>query len=168
MIPQRFLSADEVKAQIQRLLADWPELREDDEALALSLESETDAIEFCTRLVRKIGETKAYSEGTANYIAELRARQETLDLRIERLRGILMSVMQTAGMAKLPLPIASLSVSYRQHVVIADRDLIPEYYRREPPWEPNKILIGASLKAGDVVPGCEMSNPEPSLTIRVK
>ena len=167
-ISQRFLSADEVKAQVQRLLADCPELREDDEALVLSLESETDAAEFCTRLVRKIGETKAYSDGTARYISELRGRQEMLDLRIERLREVLLTVMQSAGLKKLPLTIATLSATPHRHVVFTDRDLIPEAYRRQPPWEPKKKEISDALKAGDVVPGCELSNPEPSLTIRMK
>ena len=49
MIPQRFLNADAVKAQIQKLLADCPELHEDDEALVMSLHSETDALRITPR-----------------------------------------------------------------------------------------------------------------------
>jgi len=167
-IHQRFLSADEVKAQIQKLLADCPELREDDEGLVLSLESETEAAELMTRLVKKIGETRAYSDGTAKYISDLRARQETLDLRIERLREVLISIMSAAGMTKLPLPIATLSISHKKHVLIMEPALVPDQYLRHRPAEPSKIDIAAAIKAGMVVPGCEMSNPEPSLTIRVK
>jgi Siphovirus Gp157 len=168
MIPKRFLAADEVKAQIQRLLADCPDLREDDEALVLSLESETDATEFCTRLVRKIKENEAYSNGVAAYIAELRGRQEMFDRRDIGLRAILLKVMEAAGLKKLPLPIATLSATTSQHVNVIELLDIPSEYLRYKPPEPNKTEIKAALKAGKAVPGCVLSNPEPHLTIRIK
>lgn len=167
-IPARFLTGDAVKAQVQRLLVDCPELREDDEALVISLESETDAIELCTKLVKKIGETEAHSAGVTGYINDLRSRIQTLDLRAERLRVLLLQIMEAAGVKSLPLPIATLSVRYPEKVQVIEPDIIPEYYRRQPPWEPNKLLIKAALKSGASVPGCALSNSEPSLTIRVK
>lgn len=166
-IHQRFLSADEVKAQIARLLTECPELHEDDEALVMSLNSETEATELCTRLVKKIGETKAHSDGTAKYISDLRARQEMLDRREAGLRSILLTIMQAAGISKLPLPIATLSAPPSQHLVVLEPEQIPDIYRRWK-WEPMKVEIKAALKAGTAVPGCVLSNPEPHLTIRMK
>ena len=162
------LRADLVKAQIQVLLANHPELAEDSEALALSLESETDAAALCERLVRAIKETEARSSGIAAYMSDLRERQETLDLRADKMRAVLLQIMETAGLRSLPLSIATLSVRNSEHVIITDRDEVPKGFRREPPWEPMKQLIKAALKAGQHVPGCTLSNPDPSLTIRIK
>jgi Gp157 protein len=166
-VQQRALTADEVKAQIAKLLTDCPELREDDEALVLSLESETEATELCTRLVRKIGENKSHSVGTEAYIKELKGRLEMLDRRDIGLRAILLAVMQAAGITKLPLPIATVSSSATRHVLIVELEQIPESYRRWK-WEPNKIEIKAALNAGAAVPGAVLSNPEPHITIRIK
>lgn len=163
---QPFLTADAVKAQIQRLLADCPELREDDEALVLSLESETDATELCARLVRKIKENEAHRNGVTGYIAELRGRQEMFDRRDIGLRAILLSIMDAAGAKSLPLPIATVIRGQSRHVTVVEPEKIPGRYRRYPQWEPMKKEIAAALKAGDAVPGCVLSNPEPHITIR--
>lgn len=168
MIPQRSLSANEVKAQIQKLLADYPELREDDEALVLSLESETDATELMTRLVRKLKENEAYSNGVDLYIKELKARKEMFERRDIGLRAVLLSIMQAAGLKTLPLPIATLSARTSRKVIVVEPEQVPGRYRRYPEWEPMKKEIGAALKAGEAVPGCVLSNPEPSLTITTK
>jgi hypothetical protein len=162
------LRADEVKAHIQDLLARHPELREDDEALVLSLESETDAMAVCERLVRKIKETEAHRDGCAGYIRELKSRQDLLDMRADNIRATLITIMTAAGVKLLPLSIATLSLRHVSHVTIIESELIPQLFRRFPPWEPMKNLIGATLKSGQHVPGAAMSNPEPSLSIRVK
>lgn len=164
----RPLRTEQVKAQIQAMLANYPELRDDDEDLVLSLESETDAMVLCERLVKATKETEAQSDAIAHYISELRIRQEFLDLRAEKMREALLSIMQATDLNKLPLAIATLSLRYNQHVTVTDRDLIPDNFRRQPPWEPLKNLIKETIKSGGDVPGCALSNPEPSLTIRVK
>jgi hypothetical protein len=181
-IHQRFLSADEVKAQIARLLTDCPELREDDEGLVLSLESETEATELCTRLVKAIKETEAHSSSVAALISEYRGRQEMLDLRVEKLKTMLTSIIKATGQTKIQLAIGTPFITPTKHVEVTDYDLVPEYYQRpltwkpdphmnpnkQLTWEPDKKLIGASLKAGQLVSGCKMSEPTDSLTIRMK
>ena len=162
------LRTDEVKAQIQSMLANYPELREDDEDLVLSLESETDATALCSHLANAAKQVEAHSAALASYISELRVRQDLLDLRSDKLRAALLSIMETAGLTKLPLATATLSVRYNSHVDVIDRELIPEMYRTQPKWEPLKNLIKETIKGGGSVPGCELSNAEPSLTIRVK
>ena len=144
-IPQRFffLNADFVKAQVARLFVDCPELREDDEALVMSLNSETDATELCTKLVRKIKENEGYGNSIAAYIAELKQRQEMFDRRDIGLRAILLQIMEAAGVKKLPLPIATLSTPASQHAVVVDFAAVPEKYRRYKPWEPMKNEIKA-------------------------
>ena len=162
------LNTDAVKAQIAGLLTAHPELREDNEALVLSLESETGATTLCEVLVHKIRVTEALSNGIGGYIADLKNRQEDLERRADKLRGLLTEIMQNAGVRSLSLAPATLILQSHRHVIVTDRDKIPEEFRRQPPWEPHKNLIKARLQVGGLVPGCVLSNPEPSLAIRTR
>ena len=162
------INPDVIRAEIAALLHAYPELRQDEEALLLSLESETSAIEQCESFVKRIKELEAHANSCVDYVKELKARQDLLELRAERMRAALIRILETAGIKSLPLSIATLSVRYVPHVNIVERDLVPEQYRRYPQWEPQKQLIGTALKAGQHVPGCTLSNPSPTLTIRTK
>ena len=162
------LNADAVKAQIAGLLTAHPELREDNETLVLSLESETDATALCEKLVHKIKVTEALSNGISGYITDLKGRMEDLDRRAGKLRGLLAEIMQNAGVRSLPLAPATLVLQSHRHVIVTDRDKIQEEFRRQPPWEQHKNLIKAKLQSGSLVPGCVLSNPEPSLAIRTR
>jgi Siphovirus Gp157 len=163
-----YLGATFIKAQIADLVRKHPELLEDDEGLALSLESETNATELCTRLVNKIKLLEAQQDGIAGYMKELKSRAEILEMRSEAMRALLLSLLETAGLKKLSLSIATVSQMMTRHVVVVDRDMVPEAFRRQPPWEPRLADIGAELRRGETVPGCTLSNPQPSLTIRMK
>lgn len=162
------LNADIVKAQIARLLVDCPDLREDDEALVLSLESETDALKLCNRLARNIRKVQHDNEAVAAYIKELHWRQEKLDRRIIAYKHTLIQIMEAAGIKSLPLAIGTLSLRPNRHVIITDREAIPQIYRRFQDWEPEKKVIAAELRSGNHVPGAVLSNPEPSLSLRMK
>jgi Siphovirus Gp157 len=163
-----YLDASFVKAQVADLVRRHPQLLEDDEGMALSLESETDATELCTRLVNSIKILEAQQNGIAGYVKELKSRAEVLEMRSEAMRALLLSLLETAGLKKLPLSIATVSQMMTRHVVVVDRDMVPENFRRQPPWEPKLADIGAELRRGEPVPGCALSNPQPSLTIRMK
>ncbi len=165
------LTANEVKAQIQRLLADCPELREDDEALVLSLESETDATELCDLLLENIQLLDAWEAALKSRIDRLKNRIDYLKFRQTRLEQTIISILQAAERKSLPLPHGTPVIRYNQHVVVIEKELVPPEFRRQPPlpeWEVDKKLVGAALKAHQPVPGCALSNLEPSLSIRVK
>jgi hypothetical protein len=159
---------DLVKAQIAGLLRAHPDLAGDDEGLVLSLESETDAAFLCARLVASIKLAEAHRDSVSGFIKELRSRQELLDLRAGNMRRALISILDSAGLKTLPLSIATLSVTRGRHVEIVDPELIPDCFRRQPPWEPMKKEIGNALRGGQEVPGCALADSEPSLSIRSK
>jgi Siphovirus Gp157 len=163
-----YIDANFVRAQIADLVRMHPTLIEDDEGLALSLESETDATELCTRLVNSIKILEAQQNGIAGYVKELKSRAEVLEMRSEAMRSLLLSLLEAAGLKKLTLEIATIYTTMMQHVVVVDQDMVPENFRRQPPWEPKLADIRAELRRGEPVPGCTLSNPQPSLAIRMK
>ena len=158
-----------IRQQIENLKVVYPTLVEDDEAWQMSLESETDINEFLTSLVRKIEDTKALVIGTKDRFEELSARKSRFEHRIEALRQLAFKVMQSAELAKAELPEATLSLRAGTQQLIGDADAnaLPDDLCKIS-RSPDRTAIKEALKAGQTVPGFQLSNSPPSLSIRIK
>jgi len=163
------VNAFAIRAQIEALKASHPELMDDDEAWQASLESETDVHELLTSIVREIEDAKALVIGTKDRLEELDKRKKRFEHRIEALRELAFKVMHGAEIAKVELPEATLSLRAGMPQLIGDADpaSLPDELCKI-----SRILdrtaIKDALKAGQAVPGFNLSNSPPSLTIRIK
>lgn len=163
------INPEAVKAQIAHLLTQHPDLQEDMDALAMSLESETDAVSLLNQLLARMQQIKATASGVANWLSDLRSRLDMLDRREEGLRKIIFRIMQTAGLARLELPLADIGMTMGpRKVIITDQAALPKECLRYPPPEPDKKVIRARLKEGIAVSGAFLSNGEQVLRITVK
>jgi nitrogen fixation/metabolism regulation signal transduction histidine kinase len=158
-----------IRQQVENLKLIHPELLEDDEAWIASLESETDFNEILTTIVRRIEDTKALVIGTKDRFEELKARKDRFEHRIETLRTLAFKIMAAAELAKCELPEATLSLRAGTQQLVGDADpatlpdslcIITRAF--------NRAAIKEALKAGGAVPGFELSNSSPSLSIRIK
>lgn len=158
-----------IRQSIENLKITHPELLEDDEAWLSTLESETDFNELLTTIVRRIEDTKALVIGTKDRFEELKARKDRFEHRVETLRDLAFKIMQAADLAKVELPEATLSLRAGQPKIIGEPDpfFLPEHFRKTVVTA-NMTAIKEALKTGETVPGCELSNSPPSLTIRIK
>lgn len=158
-----------VRQQIENLKILHPELLDDDEAWLASLESETKFEELLTQVVRRIEDTKALAEGTAGRLDELKARKDRLLHRMESLRDLLFKLMESAELSKMELAEATVTVRKGTPKVIGEPDplTLPDHLRKTV-ISPNMTAIKAALHSGETVPGCQLSNSQPSLTIRIK
>lgn len=157
-----------IQQEIANLILLYPELEGDEQLRADMVEAETDAHEFLTMLVRRIGETGAMSEGTALYIKELVERKSRFERRIEALRALALKIMNAAEARKVELPEATLSIrNGTPRVILTDEKLLPDDCV-EVVRNPDKATIKLKLAAGGVIPGAVLSNAEPSLSIRIK
>lgn len=163
------LDPNAIRLQIENLKLAHPEILQDDEAWLASLESETDFNEILTTIVRRIEDTKALVIGTQDRFEELKARKDRFEHRVETLRDLAFKIMQAADLAKVELPEATLSLRAGQPKVIGEPDpfFLPEHFVKRT-VVPNMTAIKDALKTGETVPGCELSNSPPSLTIRIK
>ena len=153
---------------IALLLRDNPELDEDEVLRADMIEGQTNAFDFLSDIVRKIGTTAAIATGTAEYIGELQERKARLERREYALRGLIAKVMNAANLTKAELAEATCSIRAGvPKVVIVNENEIPKEFLRIK-TEPNKTTIRAALMAHEHVPGCALSNAEPTLAIHVK
>lgn len=158
-----------VRQQIENLKVSHPELIEDDEAWLASLESETKFEELVTQLVRRIDDSKALADGTAGRLAELQERKARMLHRMESLRNLLFKLMESAELAKLELPEATISVrkGSPQLVGDADPDDVCDVYCKISRTL-DRTAIKDALKDGVAIPGFSLSNGTPSLSIRIK
>lgn len=158
-----------VRLQIDNLKVVHPDIMADDEAWLSALESETDFNEILTTIIRRIEDTKALAIGTKDRLDELHARKDRFEHRIDTLRELAFKIMQAAEIAKVELPEASLSLRAGTQQLVGDADpfFLPEHFCKVSRTL-DRTAIKTALKAGETVTGFELSNAQPSLTIRIK
>lgn len=158
-----------IRQSIENLKVQFPHLLKDEEAWLTTLESETDTDALLSDLVRRIDDTKAMLIGTKDRREELKAREDRFEQRIEAIRALLFKIMDAAELTKRELPLATLSIRAGQPQLVGDADpesVSPEY--RKVSVALDRTAIKDALKTGQTVPGFQLSNSQPSLTIRIK
>ena len=154
-------------ALIARLVRD---MGEDDDAVLMSIESETDALETVDRILANVGEAEAQAAVCDLRAAELTERKAKHLARRERLRGVLLQFMLETGVKTLRRAEATLSVSAGKPTVVKEGDFsverLPPEFVRQPKPEPDMGKIRLAVLDGASVPGVAASNNPPSLTVR--
>lgn len=158
-----------IRQQIENLKVSHPSLMEDDEAWQASLESETGLHDILTNIVRRIEDTKALVVGTKDRFDELKARKDRFEHRVEALRELAFKLMQAADVAKVELPEATLSLRAGTQQLVGDAEpaSLPDDLCKIS-RSIDRTAVKDALKAGQTVPGFQLSNSPPSLSIRVK
>jgi len=159
-----------IETEITNLLAVLyetnPELKLDDEFKSDILEGSTDLLEIVDRLLYDLILTDSYIEGIKITRARIELREKKLKGRQEVIRRIIRRLLEAAEMRKITVSNGTASLTAKpQSVEIIDEGLLPENFFRIKK-EPNKTLIGERLKAGEDVPGAQLSNGGETLTIR--
>jgi hypothetical protein len=158
-----------IRQQIENLKIAHPALLEDDESWQASLESETDMRDLLTSIVRQIDDAEALVIGTQDRLDTLVARRNRFKDRKQALRDLAFKLMQSAELARVELPEATLSLRAGTQQLIGDADpnALPDGLCTIS-RAPDRTKIKDALKAGQTVPGFELSNSPPSLSIRIK
>jgi hypothetical protein len=131
---------------------------DEDHALLLgSLEGETDIMEVLDRVVE--------SSIADNKLAELaRERAKRVEERARKSREIALKIIEALGVSPLHRPVYTASITYPRKPLVTDSRSLPVEFVR---LAPDLVAIGKALRAGETIPGAELKNPEPQLTIRV-
>ena len=151
----------------QRLLSEYPNI--DEETLADTLEGITDLHEMIAAVIRSALVDEALHAGLRFRVDDMKERLSRLELRAAKKRELALVAMTETGLTKLEQPdfTASARAGSPALVVIAE-DRIPEaYWLPQPPKLDRQAILG-ELKRGIEIPGAQMSNPKPVLTVRTK
>lgn len=155
-------------ATLERMAQDGT-LDTDEAALMEALrDGGADVDGLLVRLLRAMVEARANNEAVSRRVDELQAREARYARQIEEYRAAAYSILDALGLTKWRNAEFSVSVSAgRPGVVITDESAIPPQYFR-PRVEIDRTEIRRALEAGEVVPGAEMANGIPTMTVRTK
>ena len=132
---------------------------DEDHALLLgSLEGETDIMEVLDRVIESSIADKKLAEMA-------RERAKRVEERAQKSREIAIRIIEALGVSPLERPIYTASLMQIRKSIVTNSDELPKEFIRE---SPDMIAINKALRAGEEVPGAELSNTEPSLRITTR
>jgi Siphovirus Gp157 len=164
----RQINKIELLQQIDWLIANFPELAEDEVLRRDTIEGDTDFIEYMRLLERRRQDARTLQEALELYVEELKQRSDRFKRRDEGMRALMLNLLQHAQLRRLELPEATISVRHGvPRVVITDEAELPgEFWRIKK--EPDKIKLKQALEISTHVPGATLSNSPETLNIRIK
>ena len=151
----------------RRLLEAEPDL--DETTLLDTLEGMTDLNEAIAELVRSALVDAAYVTGLKSRIEEMRERLARLEARVENKRALALATMEEAGIARIVAP--DLTITMRASAPslrVTDEQVIPEWFWIPQPARLDKRSLTETLKAGEVIAGAELANPQNILSVRTR
>ena len=151
----------------QKLLEAFPDA--DDETIRDTLEGLTTLHELIAEIIRSALIDEALQSGLRSRLQDMKERLSRLETRAAKKRELVLEAMSEAGLKKIEQPdfTASARVGPPSIVLLAE-DLVPEsYWVPQPPKLDRQALVG-DLKQGDEIPGVQLSNPKPVLSVRTK
>lgn len=160
------IAAEVVRREIEALRNMYPEVFDDEDFVADIIEGETGLFELLQMISEEVSLSERFSEAIDVRIAELKARQDRIDMSVQARRELIMRLMDDAGLPKAVLPTATISVrpAAPKALCIDENETPPEYWRTK--VEPDKSAIAKALKNGTPVAGWSLSNGGQSLQIR--
>ena len=151
----------------ERLLATWPQI--DEETLADTLEGITNLHEMIAAVIRSALVDEALQSGLRTRLADMKSRLSRLEERGSKKRQLALEAMTEVGLKKLEQPDFTASArAGLPALVVLEEDLIPEGYwvPQSPKLDRQSLLT--DLKRAGHIPGTELSNPKPTLSVRTK
>jgi len=163
-----FNDAQIVRKQIEALKAIYPEITEDADLLADTLEGETNLDRILAKLVDFVRDAESMKEATKARQSEIGERAKRFEQQGKSGRKIILQLMEAAQQEKITLPEATLSITkQRVSVDVTDLDALPQgFFKTE-----RKALtaeIKTALESGNAIPGAQLVMGECGLTVRVK
>jgi hypothetical protein len=141
----------------------------DEATLADTLEGATDIHEMLAAIVRSALLDEALADGLKAHIQKLQDRLQRLSERGAERRRIARDAMIEVEIKKVAAPDFTLSLrAGSPSLVVVDELDVPDAYWevREPRL--NRASALSDLKNGVAIPGLQLSNPEPVLSVRVR
>ena len=157
----------EYKRQREFLIEAYPELADDADMLADTLEGETAAPDLISQFIRDAREDEAMASAVGAMMKDMAERKSRLSSRSDKRRSAALAIMQALGMRKIEQPDFTASVRHvPPKVEIIDEEALSPHL-----WKvvrsPDKTAIKEALALGPVN-GAQLSNGSESLTIRNK
>ena len=151
----------------EKIIQEFPST--DDETIRDTLEGITDLHEMIAAVIRSALVDEALHAGLRFRVDDMRERLSRFELRASKKRQLALEAMTEVGLTKLEQPdfTASARAGTPALVVIAEETIPGAYWLPQPPKLDRQAILG-ELKRGIEIPGVQMSNPKPVLSVRTK
>lgn len=162
------LDTQAVRNEINGLMADYPELVEDESLRADMFEGSTGLHDILERALDERARAEEMVSGIKDRASSLAARKARFERKSEAIKKLMAGLMRIAELSKIDLPEATISITKgRQSVnIINVMDLPQGFYATE--RKPDRKAILAAMQAGEEIPGAELVTGDSGLTIRTK
>jgi hypothetical protein len=161
--------ADALRQEIANLILRYPEIAEDEVLRADMLDGETGIADVLTDLIRMGEDARSLRDATKQQLANLKARADRFDRRIEFSRALMMSILDAANLRKAELPEATIFLRNNPQQLLGepDPDKLPDDLVRIERKADRKAILDA-LKGGRDIEGLALSNSPPSVVVTVR
>src|SRR5712691_5145811 len=151
----------------EKLLESFPAA--DDETIRDTLEGITDLHDMIAEIIRSALIDEALQAGLRSRLDDMKQRLSRLEEHGDKKRQLALDAMSEVGLKKLEQPdfTASLRSGSPSLVVVAEDAIPSSYWVPQPPKLDRQCLL-AELKRGGEVPGTQLSNQKPTLSVRTK
>ena len=154
-------AAEVLKATLQDIAGDDIDLMRD------TIEGETSLRELIAKSCEHIVGDGALVNGISDAIKSLQARKDRIEKRIALTRTACLTAMQIAELKTLETPVGTLTrKSVPPSAIILDESQVPSNFWKAQDPRLDKKAVTDALKAGQDVPGCQLSNGGETLAIR--
>lgn len=142
-------------------------LGEDETAIQDAVEGETSLIEAVDASLDRLAEIDTLTEAISSLVKSYKDRADRLENQSEQIRAALSLAMETAGLRKLERPAGTLSLRAvpPKAIITSEVDLPARFFVDQASKLDRKAVLDA-LKAGEKIPGAELSNGSETISIR--
>lgn len=159
--------ATRVTLEIERLKRAFPELEDDLELLASTIEGETDFDALLDAILEQFLDRVTMREAVTRRIETLEERVARFDKAAELFKKMAFDLMTSADKTMVRRPLATLVVSKGRPRLVLDDDFNAQGYMKVE-TKPMKAEIAEALKSGIELPGAKLVDSEPVFSIRTK
>ena len=159
-------AVNDVIEQAKLLRLEFPQLSEDEELLADTLEGETDINRVIDKLVTLVREHDMMADALQERVSLIRDRLTKSTARMNFYRGLIHRLMTSTGLKSVAATEGKVSVvNAVDRVIITDETAIPDELMRVKK-EPDKAAIKKALQEGKYISGATLSNGGTTIQIR--
>jgi hypothetical protein len=168
MADRLILDARFIIQHIGRLKEAYPDLAEDADLLADTIEGETDFTRIMEKLADAYMDAVTFKGAIADRLSGLKERQDRVSNKADALKGLMHAALEQAEQRSITLPEATISIrAGGQTVDILNADDLPQGFTATE-TRPLKAEIRTALLAGEMVPGAVLVRSPDTITVRTK
>jgi hypothetical protein len=124
-----------------------------------------DTLEGNSRFFAALDDVAELAIADAKLLEMGEERLKRIKSRAAKSRHVMKRMLEGVDLTGAERPLYTATISYPRKPLVTNADELPPEFIRH---APDLVAIGKALRDGETIPGAELRNPEPTLTIRTQ